>query len=237
MSRYISGVGKLAPGLVCVLLALGPLAVRPAAAQTELNTAAIAQEVSRSRLEGKHVLQVWWLPVEYWMQAGRETGLSEAAVADIKEHLGIYTVLAIIDGRLNESGSFVFREFTDIAPALTLVTGDTELKVLPDYDEVVARMLPDLAYLLRVSLGQLNVGLRLILFANLGPDGKPSLSGSKPGVAEMIYEYDAAGEPLRLYWHAPLTSIVGAQVDPKTGESLEANWRFNPWTGEKLGAK
>lgn len=209
----------------------------PLAAQSELNTAAIAQEVSRSHLDGKHVVQVWWLPIEYWMQAGRETGLSEEAVADIREHVGIYTVLAVLDGKIVESGSFEFREFPEIAADLTLVSGGTELRALREYDQVVSRMLPDLAYLLRVSLGQLNVGLRLMLFANLGADGKPVLNGTKPGVAHVRYEYDEAREPLLLQWHAPLTTVVGSQTDPETGESLEASWQFNPWTGEKLDGK
>lgn len=208
------------------LVCAGPL---PAA-----QTAEIAQEGARTHQLGQRVVQLWWLPVEYWEQAARELGWGDAEVVALRERLELYTVICVLDAQI-DGYEFRFAEHLEIAERLEASLGGERLLALRRWDPLLTSRLPDLSYTLKVSLGPLGPGLRLLLFPNVDAAGRPALDGSRPGLLRVRYALGEGKEPLELFWRAPFTAIAGGRRDPTTGEPLEASWRFNPWTGEPVG--
>lgn len=218
-----------------LLIALALLAAPgPAVAATLAESShKIAQEVARTSQFPGRAINLWWLPVDYWERVARELKWKEEDVRAVREKLGVYSVIAVLDATITADKKFSFAEHTAIAEKLEVRIGGGEpLQALRKIDPAVTRQLPELAYPLRASLGPLAPGLRLLLVANTDADGKPRIHGGSPAVVRARYQ--VAEKPLEFFWHSPLTSVAGPRADPKTSEPLEASWRFNPWTGEKL---
>jgi hypothetical protein len=218
---------SLAP-LVALFVALVCAGVSSAA-----STHAIAQEVARTAQEGKRVVSVWWLPVEYWEAAAREIGWKDERVREVRERLALYSVIGIVDATLTPEKRFAFAESSQLAEKLELWLGGEPVAPVRKLDPQLLEPMPELTYLLRASLAGLASGLRLMFFPNVDGQGKPQVAGGGNGAVRLRY---AASEqaPLEFYWHAPLTAVAGGRRDPETGEPIEASWRFNPWTGKKL---
>lgn len=194
----------------------------------------IAQEVARTARLPQRVINLWWLPVDYWERVARELKWKEEDVREAREKLALYSVIAVLDATVKPDKTFSFADHAAIADKLEVrIGGGDPLPALRKVDPAVTRRLPDLAYPLRASLGPLAAGLRLVLVSNADADGKPRLDGGSAAVVRARYQVGAE-KPLEFFWHTPLTAVAGSRADPKTAEPLEASWRFNPWTGERL---
>jgi hypothetical protein len=195
---------------------------------------AIAKETTRVEERAGGVLQIWWLPAEYWADAAVELGWDDARVEDTRDRLSGYIVLAVLEATPGPEG-IRFEEHTEIAERLTLERGGEKVAALRKLDPQLTTMVPDLAYPMRVSLGPLGHGVRLLFFPNLDDAGQPVVSAAREGRLEMHYLVSGESEPRVLVWRPPLTSVLGPMTCPKGGEPLEANWKFCPWHGVPLG--
>jgi hypothetical protein len=222
-------------GLLIAVALLVAAVPGPAAAATLVEGShKIAQEVARTAQLPQRVINLWWLPVDYWERVARELKWKEEDVRAAREKLALYSVIGVLDATVTPDKKFSFAEHTEIAEKLEVRIGGGEpLPALRKIDPAVTRQLPGLAYPLRASLGPLAPGLRLLLVANTDADGKPRIHGGSSAVVRARYQAGTE-KPLEFFWHTPLTSVAGPRSDPKTAEPLEASWRFNPWTGEKL---
>ncbi len=227
MSRTTSRARCLAIGVTCLLLPLDAFAARA------VRTGEIVKEAVRTEQRDRRVVQVWWLPVEYWEAAARELSWPEEEIRDVRERFAVYTILGVLDARIKESHQFDFRDHVHLAERLGPIRDGQRLEALRRWDPIVTKKLPDLTYLLRGSLGPFSSGLRILLYPNLDADGKPVFSASRPGTLHVRYAI-ADGQPLDFFWHGPFTALAGPKRNPATGESYDASWKFNPWTGEKL---
>ena len=227
MSRYTSLVRCLALGVTCLWLLLGASPV------WAVRTGEIIKEAVRTEQRDRRVVQVWWLPVEYWEAAARELSWPEEEIRDVRERFAVYTIIGVLDARIAESHEFDFRDHVHLAERLGPVRDGARLEALRRWDPVVTKKLPDLTYLLRGSLGPFSSGLRILLYPNIGANGKPEFSASGRETLHVRYAI-ADGQPLDFFWHAPFTAIAGAKRNPATGELYDASWKFNPWTGDKL---
>jgi hypothetical protein len=219
---------RLSIALLLLLTAASP------AGRMEVRTAAIAQETQRSWQQGSRIIHVWWLPVEYWEAAARELKRSPEEVEAARRLLREHTVLVVIDARLTEEQRFSFQDHSDIGPRLHIERDGERIAPLRSWDPALTELVPNLSHVLRAAAGPLNVGVRLLFFPNLGEQGEPIVGGAQRGVLRVRYEPAGGVPPLDLVWHAPLTAVAGSRADPQTGEPVEASWRYNPWTGEKL---
>jgi hypothetical protein len=204
------------------------------AAGAETTTGAIVQEVSRTERGGSRVLNLWWLPGEYWEAAARELEWTAEQIDETIPRASSYLVIGVLDARAVPGKGLEFSDHLHIVNRLTVRRDGVRLDPLQRMDPELARALPDLTYFLRASLGPLAPGVRLLLFPNVDDDGKPILVGSRAGRLSARYEFGDGAAPVEVYWRGPLTSVVGARRDPETGEPLDASWKFNPWTGQKL---
>jgi hypothetical protein len=210
--------------LLSAFLAAPALAVRPGE---------IAQETLRSEPRTGRVLQAWWLPPEYWEAAAERYEWSAARRKELRERIHNYLVVAFIDASLG-GAKIEFADHAQIAERVTVERNGTALEPLRRLDPALAQMIPELSYFLRVSLGALQEGVKLLFFPNLDERGEPVLSASGRGALRVRYRLGGASEPVEFAWRAPLTSIVGPATCPSGGEPLEASWKFCPWHGVEV---
>ena len=201
----------------------------------QASTAQVAQEVLRSESQGRRILNLWWLPVEYWVESARELKKSSDEINDIRRLFELYMVIAVIDAEVRTDGSLDAATHTIIGPALRVRRNGADVKILRQIDPKVARLVGELSYLLKASLSVLGQGLRIFFLPNIDDDARPILHGASSGELEVLYSRgSAAQKPRSFLWHAPLTSVAGPIACPKGGEQLEASWKHCPWHGVKL---
>ena len=217
--------------LSCAAVALLILTAMPARAAT---TAGIAQETRRMDARGGHIVNFWWLPVEYWVAAAREMKRSDAEVARIRDLFKNYTLLGVLDVQLQPDGKVDGLSTVEIVRRAEIEVNGATFEVLKQVDPKLQQYVPDLSYVLQASLSSLGTSLRLLPLANLGSDGKPILRGDQKGLIKVRYKARADEDPLEFWWHGPLTDVVGSKTCPGSGEPMEANWEYCPWNGRKV---
>jgi hypothetical protein len=197
----------------------------------------IAAETARNVEEGAtHVANFWWLPPEYWVQSAKELELAPDEQAKVEKLFHDYVIVAAIDADLSEKHKPILAPIAEIVKRSRFSRGGETLQVLREVNPEVSKLVPTLVYLLRVSLGPLGEGLRLLPLSNLDAKGTPILSSTTPGELELEFRFTEDGPAHEFRWHAPLTSVAGTRKCPKGGEPLEASWNYCPWHGVKLEA-
>ena len=88
------------------LLALWVLLPAGTAAAEQPGTGEILAETARSHRSGRRVIQLWWLPVEYWEAVARELSKSPEEVAAIRKRFGNYLLMAVLDVEVRPGGKF-----------------------------------------------------------------------------------------------------------------------------------
>jgi hypothetical protein len=193
----------------------------------------ISQETLRSAPKGGRVLQAWWLPPEYWVASAEKQGWPEEKLADLRDRIAHYFVLGVIDATL-DGAQLAFAEHPEVVKRISVERNGEAVEPLRIFDPSLAQTVPQLSYFLRVSLGPLQQGMKLLFFPNLNAEGEPILLGSREGEVRVRYRPGGDAAPTEFLWRSPLTSIVGPTSCPEGGEPLEASWKFCPWHGVKL---
>ncbi len=219
-----------------ILIGLVLLIGAPArAAHADTTTATITAEVGRTRQIERHVVSLWWLPLEYWVQAARELKKTPEQVDMVRRTFRNYVILAILDAESRTDGSFVFSSHSVLAPRLEVRRNGTGLELLHEIEPSVATLTSDLSYFLTASLGALSQGLKLFFLPNVDRQGRPILQGISSGRLDVLYRHGGENaSPLRFHWHAPLTSVAGSRSCPEGKEPLEASWIYCPWHGVRV---
>lgn len=203
------------------------------AAATTPSTA-ITTETSRVERQGRRAANFFWLPVEYWEAAARETGAEPEEVERIRKLFRDYLLVAVVDVEVSPTGKPEFRSIADIVGRSHFTRNGESLSVLKQVHPEFARTASDLVYVLRSSLASLGPGLHLLPLSNVDDEGRPVLRGAVGGELSLEFRFEPDAEPIRLVWRAPLTSIVGPKRCPEGGEELEADWKYCPHHGVVL---
>jgi hypothetical protein len=227
-NRYTPGMrSKILSSAAVILLVL---AAMPALAAS---TAGIAGETQRLNARQGHIINFWWLPVEYWVAAAREMKKSQTQIEGIRELFKNYTLLGALDAQLGPEGSVDALSTSEIVRRIEIEVNGSAFEVLQQVDPKLQQYAPDLSYVLQVSLSAFGTGLRLLPLANVDSDGKAILRGDQKGVIKVRYKARADQEPLEFWWHGPLTDVVGYKTCPGSGAPMEASWEYCPWNGQK----
>jgi hypothetical protein len=221
---------RLTARLTLVLLSLA----LAGATRAGTNSSDIASETSRTVEEPQHVVNFWWLPPEYFVQAAKELDYKPEDQEKVARVYRDYVIIAALDADLTNKKNAVFAPIADVVKRAKFTRDGKTLEVLRELNPEVADSAPTLMYLLRNSLGRLGEGLRLLPLSNLDAKGNPIFTASTPGELTLEYKIQENGPVHDVRWHAPLTAVAGARKCPKGGEPLEASWNFCPWHGVKL---
>jgi hypothetical protein len=199
------------------------------------NLGAVAQEVIRARQEGNRIINFWWLPLEYWIEAARELKKPTEEIDTVRRLFRSYLVIGVLDAEVHGDGTFDAATHALIGPAVEVRRNGTKVEILRDIDPKVARLTGELSYFLSTSLTFLSSGLRLFFLPNVDDKARPILQGLSSGELEITYARGSApGNPLKFHWRTPLSSVAGHNTCPEGGEALEASWRYCPWHGIRV---
>jgi hypothetical protein len=197
----------------------------------------IAAETGRNAQEGStHVASFWWLPPEYWALSAKELDLPAEEQAKVEKLFRDYVIVGVVEADVSDKHKPALASIGEIVKRSRFSRGGETLDVLREVNPEVSKLVPTLVYLLRVSLGSLGEGLRLLPLPNVDTKGDPVLSATAPGELELEFRFTETGPIHEFRWHAPLTSVAGGRKCPKGGEPLEASWSYCPWHGVKLDA-
>jgi hypothetical protein len=204
--------------------------ILPAAGQADLGR--MVADTQRSRQEGGRVVLVWWIPSEYWVESNR--GDPNVSAQHVKQLVGVvdrYVLVAVIDGEISPVGGVNAKPYDEIIKGIQLVApGGARFPPLG-----LDQLSPDMRTFLQVirpllanMLGQMGKGLEFVAFDGRRPDGGRLIDPRREERFTVVYNnhnYD---------WRLPLGSLLPPARDPKTGENFPGNYRFNPFTGDRL---
>ncbi len=201
-----------------------------ASAQADMN--ALVNETQRLHQDGARLTLVWWIPNEYWEASAK--GSAQSSPQQLRQLIALverYVIVAVVDGELGALGSVKTRPLEAIVSSIQLVApggirfpplGEDQLS--PDLRTFFQVMKPLLANM----LGQVGKGLEFIAFDGRRPDGGRLLDPRREESFAIMFD------GRRYEWRLPLGSLLPPAVDARTGERFPGNYRFNPYTGDRL---
>lgn len=219
--------------LALLCAALIPLWPAGASAQTDMN--ALVNDTQRMHQDGPRLTLVWWIPNEYWEASA--TSSPRSSPQQLTQLLALvdrYVIVAVVDGELGALGSVRTRPLESIVSAIQLIApggnrfpplGEDQLS--PDLRTFFQVMKPMLANM----LGQVGKGLEFIAFDGRRPGGGRLLDPRREESFTIVFD------GRRHDWRLPLGSLLPPALDPATGERFPGNYRFNPYTGDRLRAR
>ena len=219
----------------CLRAVLVLLAVSAPARADEASTADLIAEVNRTIARPERgVVQLWWLPTEFWVAASREIGQSPEEAEAVRRIFQDYLLIGAMDVRVDAAGQPSAASIAEIVERIEVWRGDEKLEVLRQVNPSLVDRSPQLTYAFKTSLQPLGTALRVLPLSNVDRGGQPVLAGDKAGDLRVIYKPADGGAPTEVRWRGPLTSVVGHATCPVDGEKLAASFRFCPHHGNAL---
>jgi len=191
----------------------------------------LVQETQRTVTADGQVTMVWWMPREFWDESLKASAaaMPDALRAQILAMVENYNILAVMRGRTGALG------LTDVQPK-----AEMQQNISVEFDgQVVAPLAPDqldpaaqllLAQLkpgLAATIGQMGQAMEFLVYPGKVGEGRLA-DPAKPGELKVAFY----GNTLR--FRLPLGSLLPPSIDGKTGEQFPGNYRFNPFTGDRL---
>jgi hypothetical protein len=194
----------------------------------------LLQDTQRTVQEPSKILLVWWIPTEYWAAVLQgNPSITPEVLKQFETSLGDYMVFAVGALDVGPMGGMTPRGRPKIEANTQLLIDGKPVALLADKDigadaqNFVAMMKPMMANM----LGQFGQGMEFLLYPNPATKGTAKVSA----INEGRFEYSAFGHDFT--WRLPLGSLLAPRVDPATGEEFPGDYKFNPYTGGKLGAQ
>jgi hypothetical protein len=190
-------------------------------------------ETQQSTMESGQLSLVWWIPPEYWeVSLDGRSEVPPKTAADIRAAFRDYQVFALVRAKAGVQGLTALQSKEELVKNARFEVGGKAIPpVAPEkLPTGVQTMLGALKPMLGGMLGQLGQSMELVVYPGI-QDKQKLVDPMKPGSFQFIL-YDQTYR-----WRTPLGSLLPKKVDPKTGEEFPGNYEYNPYTGQKIGAK
>jgi hypothetical protein len=216
--------------IVCVVTGL--LACGSAMGEFKPDPSAMVKDLEMMTRSEDRMTLVLWLPTEFWRASLESSGkIAPKEIERFAKELDPYVVVAVADGQLGIAGSVNFAEPDLLRSAVTIEDARGNL-LSPLPDNAVSGGVRNLTQMMRPvlgnMLGSLGLHLALIVFPGTEKGGRRTVEPTKEG-AFAVHVGTVA-----VRYRLPLGSLLPPAIDKKTGESFPGNYRFNPFTGDKL---
>jgi hypothetical protein len=175
---------------------------------------------------------VFWMPLEFWRATLESSGkLSDKGIQQFVQTVQPYTVLAVIDGESGFGGALNYADPDALRASVTIE--DTSGNVyhplaLDEIDPGLKNLLQMMRPVLSNSMGPMGAHMEFLAFTSTSKDGQHFADVQKDGVLGVHVGAKA------FRYRLPLGSFLPPAVDAKTGETFPGNYRFNPFTGNRL---
>jgi hypothetical protein len=207
--------------------------VSPCHGQATGDLQAIVRETQKTSSIPKQITLVWWLPEQFWrVSLQRGNSLSQEQAEKMLNIVRPYTLIAAADGRVGPLGGVTYTTGETLRSNVIIKDskGETyhplpDSALDPDTKNLVNIMQPMLANM----LGALGQNLHFFVFPSKAKDGRLIADAAQEGSFEVWLNATTSFK-----YRLPLGSVLPPRYDPTTGESFPGNYKFNPYTGEKL---
>lgn len=229
--------------LVCISLTMNPLraqtvsSVAPAKAEssTEIDFTALIRETQQTPNAPGYAGLVWWIPTQYWEISAERSGLTEERAKERFAPLKKYTVVMVSAGKIGVGNINWFAE-NEIRENTTLVDADGNIYRPLDHLSGDAQGLASiLKPVFSNILGPMGQNTAMLFFAGTDKMARTIADPLRPGSFSIVISNLIAGKISTFEWKPPLTSLSPPKFCPVGHERLEANWKYCPWHGVKIG--
>jgi hypothetical protein len=174
---------------------------------------------------------VMWMPEEFWRAAFRASNnLTDDAIDKYIAVIHPYVLIAVVDGQKGIT-TYNFTDGDALAAETTLEDSHgTTYKplALDDAGEEIRNLIQLMRPLISNMMGTLGRHLEFLVFSNADKAGNP-IADPKASGSLIVHVGN-----LPMQYRLPIGSVLPPVVDPKSGETFPGNYRFNPYTGNKL---
>ncbi len=196
-----------------------------------VDTGALVRDLTLNRQVGSRLTVTIWMPDDFWRTAFRNSG--NISAQGVEQYLAVvhpYVLIAVLDA---QRGITAFR-FTDSETLSTQTTiedshGAVYSPLTPDaVGDEIRNLTQMMRPMLANMMGAMGQHMEFLVFANADSAGNPIADPKRSG-SLTVHVGDAS-----MRYRLPLGSVLPPSLDPKTRESFPGNYRYNPYTGDKL---
>ena len=212
-----------------------PSATGPVSKSHSIDEPDLTRETQAGVREPDYAGLVWWIPMEFWLQAGAKKGQPPEKTAETFKALRGYTVVGIFVSKVSNLGGFEFVSPADLRRSVVLrdasgVDYSSTQELVPDAKAIASIIKP----LLANALGKAGENFEILFFPASDKNGKPIADAKGKGSFSVVLK-DIAGVHESIYqWRLPLTSVTEPKYCPVGKERVNANWTYCPWHGATL---
>ena len=227
-------------------LAQTPSATPPAKAPISSTVANIHTtddaEVTRETQMGinmnGHAGLVWWIPFEFWVDAGVKRGMPAEKTRESLKALQDYTVVSVLLAKVSNLGAFDYLTPAELQKQTFLRDSDgQEYAPMSEISGDAKNLADVMKPMLTNAMGRAGENFAMIFFPAKTKAGKLIADATTKGSFSVVLK-DAVGEPETIFqWRTPLTSFTAPRYCPVGKERVHANWDYCPWHGAKLDEK
>jgi hypothetical protein len=196
--------------------------------------AEILRDTQRTTQANGDITMVMWMPQQFWEEAMKgNPALTNEGRAQVLAPLTDYALFGVMRAKVGGAGISDIQPKAELLKNLKLeVNGKAVEPLAPESVAPGAQMLlSTLKPAMTAMGGPALQGMEFVVFPAKAADGKPLIDALQAGSVQVsLYEQTYR-------FRTPLGSLLPAKVDAKTGEEFPGNYSFNPFTGEKLGAR
>ena len=223
-------VREICAGLLLALSLSGPAWAQGSALVVDADK--LATELQQSTSGKQDLNLVWWIPEAYWRAILVQEKVPKENAAELSAILRPYTVVAVFDGTISQTGGTTFRSEAELRRTMRVIDANgVEYSVL-EKDKIgpgAAGLLDIIRPMLSNALGKLGANFHFLVFPGLNAKGEPIADPSRSGSLRIRVE-----KGRELTWQLPLPSLVAPKKCPIDGQVMNGTWNYCPWHGAEL---
>ena len=191
---------------------------------------ALLKETQRMNFDNNNIKLIWWMPSEYWSEILKDDKtMTQEQLDKFVSKLENYNILAIVNGKMNITGSMNFQKYNEIVQETIIKIDDIEYRALDKntIDPKVITFFNIMKPMLASMLGQFGMGIEYIFFTGKNDMGYRLANPEKEG--DFYINYRGSYR-----YRLPLGALMPDKFDLETKEKFPGNYKYNPYTGGKL---
>jgi len=175
---------------------------------------------------------VWWIPTEFWETIfAQDQAINKQQADDMLATFEQYTMVAVIDGNILESGTIVYKSKEATFDDLVVIDNEERSYKPLQEDEIDSKtmnLIGIMKPILGSMLGQLGENMHFFLFQKKENPLDKIVDPKK----EEQFTVKVGSVPF--VWKLPLGALLQPKKCPEDGELLDGSWTFCPHHGKKL---
>ena len=202
------------------------------------DTPDLIRETQQGLRDKDYVGLIWWVPFEFWEQAGVKRGQAKDKTEENFKALKDYTIVGVFAARVSGLGVFTYVAPVELQKKVVIRDADNnEYTALsdpgPDAKMLVAIIKPMLA----AALGKAGDNFEMLFFPARNKKGQIIADPTAKGIFSIVFK-DPPDLPESIFqWKTPLTSISPPKYCPVGKERVNSNWDYCPWHGVSLAER